>query len=187
MPFASTRAWEARRSIHQAMSALACVAITATVLSAQGIPPTKGQVFPTDPMASVPKLPPIVATKNSELADVVNRFSSDQQAVNRRYDGVDSPDQRKRVAAFVSSWRDRLKEIDFDKLSQEGRADYALLDNELRYEQELAARKEKNRAETAPLLPFADRLLALHDARRNLTAIDGQTAARTVSEVTTPL
>src|SRR5690348_7781928 len=112
MQFGSTRVRNARRNIRHAMVALTGVVIAATASSAQGIPPTTKQIFPTDPMASVPKLPPIVATKTSELADVVNRFSSDQQAVNRRYDGVDSPDQRKRSAAFVSSWRDRLKEID---------------------------------------------------------------------------
>ncbi|HSC98586.1 MAG TPA: hypothetical protein VLI21_06770, partial [Casimicrobiaceae bacterium] len=165
MQFGATRAHKARRVIRQATLAgvaVAAISLAVATASAQGIPPTKGQVFPTDPMASVPKLPPIVATKNSELADVVERFSSDQQAVNRRYDGVDSPDQRKRVGAFVSSWRDRLKEIDFDKLSQEGKADYGLLDNQLRYQQELAARREKNRVEMAPLLPFTDRLMALH-------------------------
>ncbi len=140
--------------------------------------------FPADPMASVPKLAPIIATKGSELTEVVERFQSDQVAVSRRYDGVDSPDQRKRLRGFATSWRERLREVDFDRLSQEGKADYVLLDNHLRYQLALGDRQEKMRAETAPLLPFTDRLLALHDARRNLISVDGQSAARTLAEIT---
>jgi len=158
--------------------------LAATSVAAQPSGKVAKQTFPTDPMASVPKLPTIVSAKGSELADVVERYQADQSAVNRRYDGIDSPEQRTRVRAFATAWRERLKEIDFDKLSQEGRADYVLLDNYLRYQQELAARREKMRGEVAPLLPFTDRLLSMHDARRNLISIDAQRAARTLAEVT---
>ncbi len=182
MQFAPTRARATRVGIRTVLVALAGVALAVTTASAQGT--AKGQVFPTDPMASVPKLPAIVAAKGSELAEVVERFTSDMGAVNRRYDGVDSPEQRQRVRAFTTAWRERLREIEFDKLTQEGRADYALLDNYLRYQQELAARREKNRGEMVPLLPFTDRLMSLHDARRNLNTVDPQAAARTVADVT---
>jgi uncharacterized protein (DUF885 family) len=140
--------------------------------------------FPIDPLASVPKLPPIASAKGSELAEVVERFQTDQGVLSRRYDGVDSPDQRKRMRSFYGAWRDRLKELDFDRLTQEGKADYVLLDNHLRYQLELADRQDKQRAEMAPLLPFTDKLLTLHDARRNLESIDGQRAARALSEIT---
>ena len=110
--------------------------------------------FPADPMASVPKLPQIVSAKGSELADVVSRFQTDQGAINRRYD-ADSPEQRPRLRGFYTSWRARLPDIDFGKLSQEGKADYVLLDNYARYQLELADRRDKQTAETAPLLPFA--------------------------------
>lgn len=139
--------------------------------------------FPSDPMASVPKLPPFVAATSSELVEVVARYQADQGAINRRYD-ADSPEQRTRLRGFYTSWRARLREIDFEKLSQEGKADYALLDNHLRYQLDLADREDKMTSEVAPLLPFALRLMALHDARRNLVTIDAQRAARTLAEVT---
>ena len=140
--------------------------------------------FPTDPLASVPKLGPIVAVKTSELADVVERYQSDQGVLSRRYDGVDSPEQRTRLRGFYASWRLRLREIDFEKLTQEGKADYVLLDNHLRYQAELADRQELQRGEMAPLLPFTDKLLGLHDARRNLESIDGQRSARAIADLT---
>ena len=58
------------------------------------------QVFPADPMQSVPKLATMIAAKGSELAEVVERYSADQGSINRRYDASDSPAQRKRLRDF---------------------------------------------------------------------------------------
>jgi hypothetical protein len=69
-------------------------------------------------------------------------------------------------------------------LSQEGKVDYVLLDNHLRYQLDLMTREERQLAEVTPLLPFADTLLALHEARRDLLSINGQQAARTLATVT---
>jgi hypothetical protein len=137
-----------------------------------------------DPLASVPKLDALVARPGSELADVVERFSADQSSINRRYDANDSPDQRRRMRDFYNSWRTRLAEVNFDKLGQEGRIDYVLLDNHLVYQLALLDRQDKNRRETVALLPFADRLLALQDTRRDLKAIEPRTAARILAEIT---
>src|SRR3989442_14900683 len=84
---------------------------------------------------------------------------------------------------FYAGWRASLKEIDFDRLMQEGRADYVLLDNTLVHQIALLDRRDRMRAEVSPLLPFADRLLALPDARRNLATVDPRAAARTLAAV----
>jgi len=42
-----------------------------------------------DPLASIPTLSTLVGRPSSELADVVERFSADQQSLNRRYDASD--------------------------------------------------------------------------------------------------
>jgi len=155
-------------------------------LSAQpgGVKTTTRQIFPTDPAASVPALSALVSARTSEMADVISRFASDQQVLQRRYDAPDSPAQRTRTRAFYKSWRTRLGELAFDKLSQEGKADYALLENHLQYQLELMDREEIQRTEMLPLLPFADRALALQDERRDLKTIDGQASARTLADVT---
>jgi len=155
-------------------------------LSAQpgGVKTTTRQIFPTDPAASVPALSALVSARTSEMADVISRFASDQQVLQRRYDAPDSPAQRTRTRAFFTSWRTRLGELAFDKLSQEGKADYALLENHLQYQLELMDREEIQRTEMLPLLPFADRVLALQDERRDLKTIDGQASARTLADVT---
>ena len=134
--------------------------------------------------ASVPVLGPLVARPASELADVIERFSIDRTGLNRRYDADDSPDQRRRMREFYAGWQTRLKDVDFAKLSQEARADYVLLAHYLRHQIVLLDRRDKMRAEELPLAPFADRLLALQDARRNLVTIDPRAAAGTLAEAT---
>jgi uncharacterized protein (DUF885 family) len=133
-------------------------------------------------MVSVPRLATL-PNSSSELVSVVQRFSLDQQALNRRYDADDSPAKRKRMREFYEEWRARLREHDFERLSQEGRVDYVLVDNYLIHELALLDRDAKQRAESAPLLPFADRLLALQDARRSLETINSSALARTLADV----
>jgi hypothetical protein len=133
-------------------------------------------------MQSVPRLATL-PNATSELASVVSRFSLDQNALNRRYDADDSPAKRKRMREFYTEWRQRLREHDFEKLSQEGRVDYVLLDNTLIHELALLDRSDRQRAQTAPLIPFSDRLLALQDARRDLQSINSTALARTLADV----
>jgi hypothetical protein len=81
-------------------------------------------------------------------------------------------------------WRSRLREVDFDKLGREGRIDYVLLDARLRHELDLLDRDEKVAVDARRVLPFADALLTMYDARRNLVTIDPAAAARTLARVT---
>lgn len=134
--------------------------------------------------ASVPSVQTLLTRPTSELAQAVSRFASDARALNQRYDADASPAQRQRMRAFNDAWRARLREMDFDKFSQEGRADYVLLDNYLQHQLALLDRQRKLRAEAAALLPFADRLLALQDSRRNLDTISHSAIARSLADVT---
>ena len=153
----------------RAALALTIVAISASSVSAQ--------------TNTVPDLASITAASHSELADVVNRFAVDLNSVSRRYDASNSPDQRKRMRDFYSEWSRRLHETDFDKLTHEGKIDYVLLDRELRHELVLLDRREIQRRESSALIPFADKLLALHDTRRDLATIDSRAAAGTLAQV----
>jgi hypothetical protein len=167
------------RGRRHAALVLAMLAMQTTTLRAQH-PPGAGD----DPLASIPKLAALVNHPSSDLADVINYFTADQSSLNRRYDAAESPAQRQRMHAFYSGWRMRLRDADFEKLSQEGRVDYVLLDNYLTHQVALLDRQDKMRGEVAVLIPFADRLLALQDTRRNLSTIDPRASAATIAQVT---
>ncbi len=132
-------------------------------------------------LTGVPKLASLVARPASDLAPVIERYTADHTALARRYDGEGSPRQRTRMRAFYNAWRTRLREVDFGKLNAEGKADWVLLENHLVYQLALLDRTDRQRSETAPLLPFADPLLALHDARRELEPVYAQAAARSLA------
>ena len=163
--------------------AAACLVLVLVPLSLEAQSPPRAKTG-DDPLASIPPLASLVGRPASEMADVVERFTADQQSLGRRYDAIDSPAQRRRMHDFDTGWHSRLGELNFDKLSQEGRVDYVLLDNYLQHQVALLDRQEKMRTETAVLLPFADRLLALQDARRELTPIDPRVTARTLATLT---
>jgi hypothetical protein len=138
----------------------------------------------TEALASVPNLNALISNTTSELVSVIERYSADLQSVNRRYDASDSPDQRTRMRNFYASWRQRLTEIPFDKLKQEGKVDYVLLDNRLKYQLALLDRADKERGEVAELVPFADKLLLLQDRRRDLVPNDPVASARALAAIT---
>ena len=149
--------------------------VLAQSLTAQDAPRTAA-------LTAVPRIQTLT-NATSELVNAVERYAADERALERRYDANGSPMQRARMREHYQSWRQRLREMDFDRLSQEGRVDYVLLDNYLQHQLALLDRAEKHRAETAPLLPFADRLLALHDARREMQSPDQAALARTLAAV----
>ena len=160
------------------LSLLALLAVSA----AHAQQPLKAAT-PAEALASVPNLNTLISNTESELAPVIERYAADLASINRRYDANDSPDQRRRMRDFYGSWRARLREIPFEKLKQEGKVDYVLLDNRLRYQLALLDRADRERGETSDLLPFADRLLELQDRRRDMLPLDPVAAARTLSAV----
>src|SRR3954469_857147 len=174
------------------MKRTALLAVLAASVAGAQIPNGSQPVASRDPvkansaaeaLASVPNLNTLISNTTSELAPVLERYSADLASVNRRYDASDSPDQRRRMRDFYMSWRQRLTEIPFDKLKQEGRVDYVLLDNRLKYQLALLDRADKERAESAELVPFADKLLLLQDRRRDLIPNDPVSSARTLTAI----
>jgi uncharacterized protein (DUF885 family) len=134
----------------------------------------------------VPPLAPMLTPKGttSELRDVVERFSADRSGLQRRWGLEYSPKRRDRFREFYKGWQSRLRELDFDKLGQEGRVDYLLLDRGIRQEVALLEREEKLWSESAPLLPFAAAIFELNDARRRMERIDSEKAAGTLVAIT---
>ncbi len=130
----------------------------------------------------VPALTPLLAARGteSELRDIVTRFKADESALNRRWTVDYAPGRRDRFREYYRGWQSRLKELDFDKLSQQGRIDYVLMNHTLRHSLGLLDREEKMWVESAPVLPFGSDIFALVDARRRMEKIDPQKTALTL-------
>lgn len=149
-------------------------------LSAQVRAPIKGGSG--DPV--VPDLVALVAQPKSEIAQVLDRWQADRSALSRRYTTEYSTVRRERLRSFNTTWRSKLKALPFDKLSRPAQVDYVLFDNKLRYELALLDREAKLSGEMSALLPFADTLAALLEARRTLQRPDPASTARTIAWMT---
>ena len=137
--------------------------------------------LPAQTSTYVPVLAPPTSAAPSELRDVVSRYASDRDALGRRYDDDYSPERRRVMRDFYSTWLTRLGTIDFDKLSEDGKVDWLLLKGEVTHELALLDREERRLAEVKELLPFADTIFGLEDARRRLEFADPAAAGRTLA------
>src|SRR5687768_4906358 len=132
---------------------LVTLVITPSAGTAQGGKPAAGNA--SAEMAVVPTLAAFADARPSELADVVARYRSDRSALGRRYGVEYSPARTKRLEEFTGQWLARLRDVSFDKLSQEGRVDYVLLRNELEYEQYQLKLDREQFTEMQGYTPFA--------------------------------
>jgi uncharacterized protein (DUF885 family) len=126
---------------------------------------------------SVPDLAGLSARSESELAAVVQRYSTDRAALNRRWDVAYSPTGQARFREFYEEWTTSLYELDFDNLSVAGKIDFVLMQTELRYRLESLDRDEALLQEMAALIPFAKALIELQEARRRMEIPDPQATA----------
>jgi len=141
---------------------------------------------PPDATGWAPVLDSLTAASRaeSELRDVVERFGEDLQAVRRRFDAEGSPSRRAALRSFYEAWRGALDAMGFEALGQEGRLDWLLLSNRIASHLLRLEREEQRAAETAPLVPFADAVFALHDALRDSQPAKPEDAAATLDELT---
>jgi len=137
--------------------------------------------LPAQTSTYVPVLAPPTSAAPSELRDVVSRYASDRDALGRRYDDDYSPERRRVMRDFYSTWLTRLGTIDFDQLTEDGKVDWLLLKGEVTHELALLDREERRLAEVRELLPFADTIFGLEDARRRLEFADPAAAGRTLA------
>lgn len=138
---------------------------------------------PRSASAYLPELSPLPSDSASELRALVERLRSDWQALGRRYSLDQSDARNQRFRDFASAWQGTLETIDFDRLSQDGKADYVMLRNRLEYELRLLDRREKLLTEADPLMPYRSTIASLHEARRRMEPVDGKAAAAALVEV----
>jgi hypothetical protein len=131
----------------------------------------------------VPALAPLTRPSASPARELVERFTSDRAELDRLHAVKGSAQHRRRMGEFLASWRTRLEQIEPASLDVDGAIDVALLRTRVVHEQRLLEREAARQTETAPWLPFADALIALPEARRNLAAVDGRAAAEALESV----
>lgn len=120
---------------------------------------------------------------STELAEDIAQFRADLDALQRRYPNRLSTQRHNRLRRFFTEALDQLRGRDFGALSPDGRLDYVLWRNYLEKEISQLLTAEEQRVEMLPLLPFADRVVALDDAVRAFEPIDSERAAQELNDL----
>ena len=125
----------------------------------------------------------LVGAASSELAPVVERYSADRVALGRRWTVSYSPERTRRFNGFFSGWQQEIDALDFEALSLEGRVDYVLLLNELRYQLDLLTRESGLAAEMDGFISFTSLIVELEERRRRREPVESESAAARLAEL----
>ena len=162
--------------IRHPVRGLLCLAVllggAASAVPAQG---------PAESASYVPPLSDLLNRRTSELRDLVERVDIDLRDLQRRWPVGYSPARSAALRGFHSAWRARVEEVDFGRLSQEGKVDYLLLRNGLASELSLLAREDTRYAEMNALLPFAPTIMELHERQRRMLTVVPDSIARSLA------
>ncbi len=126
---------------------------------------------------TAPALDTLLSFQNSELRQIVERYSEDRSGLGRRWTVPYSATRRDRFREFYHGWLAALEELDFEALDLEGRIDYVLLDHELDYRLSLLDREEELEREMEPFLPWMDVIVNLEERRRAREPVAPEEAA----------
>jgi len=157
-----------------------CTAVTWSVFAAAA-----SAQEPAPAAAYVPPLATLLNRPASELRDLVDRVAIDRRDLGRRWPVNYSTAQLGVFRGFYTAWQSRLRDVEFDKLSQDGKVDYLLLRNRLGHELSLLGREEARFAEMAALVPFAVTIMDLFERQRRMETVVPDAMARTVSDIAT--
>lgn len=120
------------------------------------------------PSDDCPDVGAMLVEPRSEMVGAIERFDADRGAILRKYSIDLSAERRERLKALYESWQHALEPIDVARLSRDAQVDWVLLRNRVR---RLERQLEIDAAafeDAAPLLPFADAIVALASTREAL-------------------
>ena len=154
-----------RASVKEQILRFTLLTLTTLACVAQAAPLSKG-----DPSLSLTR-------------GLIQTYSTDLAAL-RRYHNIDvSTARAERLRRFYEEQSRTLAAVDFNALDQDGRIDFLLFQNQLRFELRELEHDQKRVSEVAGLLPFSQSIIQLEEARRRMEPVDSAKSAKTLTEI----
>lgn len=119
------------------------------------------------------------------MEDVVRKFSADWEMLEHRYPEPYSVQGFAEHHKLLSIELGTLDKLQFDKFDEESKVDWILLNNTVKRWNDQLALKQTQFEETAPLLPFANDILAMDEALRSGLSPDPKAEAARVQAIAT--
>ena len=115
---------------------------------------------------------------------MIERYSVDRAASSRRRLRRLRRHAMNRTREFTRQWLDKLEKLEFDRLTQDGKVDYLLFKNYLSHQLRQLDLRSKERALAAPLVPFAQKIVDLELARREVKTMEWSKVASSLDGLT---
>jgi len=120
----------------------------------------------------------------NEMPDIIHNYNTDHRSLLRFYTIKNSPEKRERIGVLLEDYKVRLQKIDFDRLSQECKADYILFKRDLEIELYSLGQEKMEYEALAQWFPFADRIYQIEKLRRRGGVPDSKKIAAEYFEIT---
>lgn len=131
----------------------------------------------------VPEPASLAEAQTSEMRAAIERFTADRTTLQKFYAVNGSQLQLARYRDLYLAWQQKLEAMPYETLGVEGRIDWHLLRQQLRYELALVGRQMARNAEMTPLLPFADAIARLQEQRQILEPVPPRESAELLAKV----
>jgi uncharacterized protein (DUF885 family) len=119
----------------------------------------------------------------SPMRSLIEACVTDEAALKRSNNSDVSPARLERLRRFYEDQLRRLEKIDFAALDQDGRVDYLLFRNQLRFELLELDHQQKRVSEVSGLVPFSQGIVQLEEARRRMEPVDSARSAKTLTDI----
>jgi hypothetical protein len=119
----------------------------------------------------------------SEMRAIIEYYVVDRGSLQRSYPVASSPARRERFRKFYGDALERIRQLNFEAMSQAGKVDYVLFRSYLERELRQLDIEEKQLADMKLLIPFASAIVSLEEARRRMEPIDSAKTAATLNEL----
>ena len=118
-------------------------------------------------------LPPVRA--------LIERFQEDRQSLRHVWLEQGDADAVRRWRRYLNAWQERLGQVAFESLDPDGRIDWVLFHEQLRFERQELKRQQERLTELAELLPFDAAITGLEQNWRRMHWVQGRDAAEMVN------
>ncbi len=134
--------------------------------------------------AAQPAEPPVQqSASGKDLSEFIRAYQTDRGGVLRFYELPWSQTRFDRAEKLIKEWQERLSQVDFGALDQQGKIDYVLLRGELDSEVAHGKLDRDRLTEMDQTLPFRATIQALELSRWKMETVDAPSAAAKITEI----
>lgn len=133
-------------------------------------------VMATEPYAPAP-------SDDESMVELVERYTADEGDTRSFWNLSISPTRLEKLNTFGADWQERRGSVPFEDLGVEGRIDHLLLGLHIDHQQQQRDTLRKRLETAANLLPFAQTIIDLEEARWKVSRVDPKAAAETLAKL----